>query len=189
MSYPYWLGDPPISANEANIANITITESITLDSNATVNQYIQNIGANSNYTTNINLVPTIYLSSLSSSQLVDINPTEILTASNIGTGWYKTDYLGWAGHVAGSNWDNGDELNYFVKVNTVVQSNTRINVRPAYNHDNLASELCFVYGGGVFYASSISNTLEWTVGWNPQTPNKDTGFNGGFQFITLQKIG
>ena len=189
MAYPYWLGDPPISATEANLANVNVSESITIDSNATFNQYIQNIGANSNYITNINVVPTIYLSSLSSSQLVDINPTEILAASNIGKGWYKTDYNAWAGHESGSNWAAGDELEYFVKVNAGIQSNTRINLRPTYNHDDGVNETCYVYGGGVFYAPNAGNTLEWTISWNPNTPGKDTGFFGGFNFITLQKIG
>ena len=167
--YPNWLGSASLT-----IPNNTVTTNVT-------NQ-------GSNYTTVVNVVPQILLSNVSTTTLNTDNPSEILTFTTAASGWYKTEYQGVASHVAASNWNAMSQLQYFLKVNNTVTSNTMITLDPQYVAGNSVSEFINMYGGGVFYATA-GQTLEWTVDADPAGVSPiATGFSGGFGWITLQKI-
>lgn len=166
--YPNWLGSASLTI-PTNTINTTVT-----------------VGGNS-YATAINAVPQILLSSVSTAVLNTDNPSEVFSFTTPVSGWYKTEYQGVGNHAAGSNWNSMSQLQYFLKVQNAVNSNTMITMKPQYQCGNSVSEYVNVYGGGVFYATG-GQLLEWTVDADPVGAAINTGFNGGFGWITLQKI-
>ena len=168
--YPNWLGSASLT-----VPSNTINTSVTVQG--------------SNYSAAVNIVPQILLSNVSTTTLDTNNPSEVLSYTTPATGWYKTEYQGVGNHASGSNWTSMSQLQWYVKINNSLTSNTLLTVEPQYISGNSVSEYINVFGGGVFYATT-GQTLEWTCDADPvgAGPAINTGFNGGFGWITLQKI-
>ena len=166
--YPNWLG-----AASLTVPNNTVNTNVTVQ--------------NSNYTTAVNIVPQILLSNVSTTVLNTDNPSEVLAFVTTASGWDKTEYQGVGSHAAASNWTSMNQLQYYLKIDNTVNSNTMITINPQYQSGNSVSQFVNIYGGGVFYANS-GQTLEWTVDGDTPGGAITTGFNGGFGWITLQKI-
>lgn len=167
--YPNWLG----------------AASLTIPTNTVVtNVNVQGIG---NYTTTVNVVPQILLSSISTTTLDTNNPSEILSYTVPASGWYKTDYQGRAFHVSASNWNSMTQLTWNItKTPGGVLSNTQVLIEPQYMSGDSVSEFIAVSGSGVFYAN-LGDVLDFTTDANAPSPIS-TGFSSGFGWITLQKI-
>lgn len=169
MSYASWFGTPaPVVADNELKTSITIS-SIT------------------NTNTTVNVVPQVILFGVSTATLNTGNPSEIISYTLPATGFYSTQYNGFAFHAGGCNWSNMSQLDWFVKVNNAVQSNTVTLVQPQYICGDSASQFISILGGGIFYGTQ-GDVLEWTTDGNA-SPAITTGFNSGFSWISLQKIG
>ena len=167
--YPNWLGSASVTLPN-NALNTTVT--------------VPGIGT---YTTTVNVVPQILLSSISTAVLVTNNPSEILTYVIPASGWYKTEYQGRASHVSASNWNAMTQFVWRVDSSSLgVLSNTQVLIEPQYMSGDSVSEFICVSGSGVFYAPA-GDTCQWTTDANAPSPIS-AGFNSGFGWITLQKI-
>lgn len=171
MSIPYWLGTPNATAVDNEITTTTTISSITY------------------YNTPVNVVPQVLLAAVSTTTLDTDNPSELLAYTLPQTGWFKTDYQGYAYTDSGFNWNQISQLRYYMKKNNSEMSNTEILIDPQYANGASVSQRIFQTGGGVFPASA-GDLLEWTcdadhAGGSPITSN----VYGGFGWITLQKIG
>lgn len=170
--YPNWLGSASLT-----IPTNSINTSVSVVTQAGI----------SSYTTVVDVVPNILLSSRSTTTLNTANPSELLAYTIPASGWYQTIYGGVASHLAGSNWTSMTQLEWYAKVNNGPQSNTAVLIEPQYMSSDSVSEVCLVTGGGVFQANR-GDTVEWTCDANATSGNITAGFFGGFNFITLQKI-
>ena len=166
--YPNWLGSASLSIPTNNVTtNVTV--------------------AGNSYTTTVNVVPQILLSSISTTTLVTNNPSEILAYTVPASGWYQTTYNCFAYHDSGSNWTSMSQLVWQVKKNNSVQSNTQVLIEPQYTSGASVSEFITLSGSGIVQASS-GDLLEWTTDADPVGGDISAGFYSGFGFITLQKI-
>lgn len=169
LYFPNWLGTPPLATVTDNEIKTTNTISTVTYSNTTVN-----------------VVPRVLLTSLSTAVLNTNNPSEIYSANLPETGWYKTEYTGAAAHSGAGDWSNFSQLDWFVKVDNTVQSNTAFICQPQYICGDSASQLISISGGGVFYGTA-GQLVEWTTDGNA-TPAITSGYSSGFSFISIQKI-
>ncbi len=166
---PNWLGN----------ASSTIPSN-TLITNVTV--------GGSNYTTSVNAVPRILLSTLSTAILNTSVPSRIYSFTTPATGWYSSSWNAYADHATGSNWTNWT-IDYSVRVANTIQSNTCYQLYEPINcSGQTVAEIMTQSGGGIFYAVA-GQLIEWAVNADIPTGTVTTGYNGGFGFITLQKIG
>lgn len=169
--YPNWLGTPT-----AVIPNNSV--------NTTVN--IQGIKS---YTTTVNVVPQVLLSSISTAELVTNNPSEVFSYTVPETGWYMTHYNAFAYHTSAGDWSNLSQLDWYVKNNNVLQSNSALIVKPQFICGDSVSEFISLAGQGVFPANA-GDVLEWTTDGNTGGgPVITSNYFSGFEFISLQKIG
>ncbi len=167
--YPNWLGSATLTLPN-NLINTTVS-----------------VGG-SNYTTAVNVVPSIILTSASNQTLNTDNPNEIVSYTLPTSGYFQTTYQGVGSHAAGSNWTSMSQLRWYVKIDNTLNSNTLLTVEPEYMGGASVSEFINLFGGGVFSANA-GQVLEWTVDADAVAGSITTGFSGGFGFITLQKIG
>lgn len=167
--YPNWLGSASLSLPTNTI---------------TTNVNVQGIGS---YTTTVNVVPQILLSSLSSAVLNTDNPSEILSYTIPASGWYKSDWNGTASHASGSNWTSMSQLVWHVKKNGSVQSNTQTLVEPANIAGATVSEFIHIPGMGITQANA-GDVFEYTTAATSAGAAITAGFSSGFGWITLQKI-
>lgn len=169
--YPNWLGT----------ASLTIPNN---QVNTTVN--VQGIGS---YTTPVQVVPQILLSSISTAVLDTNNPSEILSFTVPASGWYQTTYNATASHASVADWTNMSQLVWNVKKNNGVLSNTQLLVKPKQICGASVSEFITISGSGVFPANA-GDLLEWQTDADPTTPTPITSnYFSGFNCITIQKIG
>ena len=167
--YPNWLGS----------ASLTIPNN---QVNTTVN--VQGIGS---YTTPVQLVPQILLSTISTSQLNTNNPSEVFAYTVPETGWYQSFFNAVASHTSAGDWSNMSQLDWYIKKNNSLLSNTALLVQPQYICGDTVSEFISLTGGGIFPANA-GDLLEWTTDGNA-TPAITSNYFSGFEFIALQKIG
>lgn len=172
MSFPYWLGSPPVVATNNEITIDTTISSI-------------------NFTnTVVNVVPQVLLATRSTTTLNTGNPSELLTYVVPQTGWYKSDWVGVASHAgggSGADWSNFSQLDWYMTRNNGVQSNTAVIVKPQFICGDSVSEFISIPGTGVIPATA-GDVLQWTCDGNA-TPAQTSNYFGGFGWITLQKIG
>lgn len=170
-SFPYWLGTPPITSPNNSITIDTQISTINLPN------------------TTVNIVPQVVLFGLSTATLNTANPSEILSYTLPETGFYNTQYNGAAFHSGSSNWSSISQLDWYAKKNGALQSNTATIVKPQFICGDSVSEFISLLGGGVFFGSN-GDVIEWTTDGNTGGgPAITTGFNSGFSWITIQKIG
>ena len=169
MSIPYWLGTPPATAVDNELKTTVTISTIT------------------NYNTTVNVVPQVILFGLSTAVLNTGNPSEIIGYTLPATGFYMTQYNGTASHTGAGNWSNFSQLDWYAKRNNALLSNTVTIVQPQFICGDSVSEFISILGGGVFFGSN-GDLIEWTTDGNA-TPAITSGYNSGFSWITLQKIG
>ena len=167
--YPNWLGSASLT-----IPNNTVVTTVSVSGQS--------------YNTTVNIVPTLLMSTLSTATMNTNNPSEIFGVIVKDAGWYNTTFQGYGEHDSGSNWNQVNQLTWYIKVNNTQQSNTQTLVEPQYSSGDTVSEFVNMYGGGCFYAPANA-LIEWTTDGNHTGGSPITsGYRIGFGFITLQKI-
>ncbi len=168
--YPNWLGSASLTL-PTNSVNTTVT-----------------IPGQSNYTTYVNVVPQVILSSISTTVLNTNNPSEMISYIAPTSGWYKSEWNGSAFHDSASNWNSMAQLTWFMKRNNADMSNTITLIEPQYTCGDTVSERISMPGCGVISANA-GDILEWVTDANAVGGGViTTGFSSGFGWITIQKI-